>query len=103
MFLGKLFKKKPQNDQIYNAKDYKYFISPECVGKAPIADVVVVKTEERRFYDSKWVVITPHFTVTITRCDGETAERLLDEIMNLSTFTEKDIKSLDKREQIYYD
>ena len=103
MFLKKLLKKTRQNDQVYSAEDHKYFVSPDCVGKAPIANIIVVRTELRPCYDSWWVVITPHFITTITRWDNETAESLLDEIMKLPAFTEKDIKSLDERDRIYYD
>lgn len=101
--MKKLFKKKKRETGVYNSADYKYFVSPECVGQSSAAGITVVRTALRWCYDSTWVVITPHFTVTITRLDCETAECLLDEILTLPFFTKEAIKTLDKKDKIYYD
>lgn len=98
----KFFRKKKTKD-VCNPDDYKYFVSPDFVGKDPSEHIFVIRTELRPCYDSKWTVITPHFTVAITRDNDETAERLLDEILALSSFTKKDILALDEKDKIYYD
>lgn len=100
----KVLKRKNKNNyNLYDSRNYKYFVQPEFVGQAPVAEITVVRIEHRPFYDSKWAVITPHFSVVITRTDSETAEKLLDEIMQLSSFTKGVIESLDEKDKIYYD
>lgn len=98
----KIFKKKEANN-IYSSGDYKYFVHPDNVGQSPTGHISVIRTELRQCYDSTWTVITPHFVVSITRTDNETAERLLDEILALPSFTKQDILALDEKDQIYYD
>ena len=98
-----MFKKKKREDNIYNANDYKYFVSPDLVGQSSVAGITVVRTELRWCYDSTWAIITPHFTVNITRTDSETAEFLLDEILSLPSYTKETIKILDQKDRIYYD
>ena len=95
--------KKKKESSIYNSDDYKYFVHPDYVGQDPSGHVTVIRTECRWCYDSVWQVITPHFVVAITRSDNETAERLLDDILALPSFTKKEILALDQKDQIYYD
>ena len=98
----KFFRKK-KTKEVYNPNAHKYSVNPAFVGKDPSEHVFVIRTELRPCYDSNWTVITPHFTVAITRTDDETAERLLDEILALPSFTKNDILSLDEKDKIYYD
>ena len=98
----KLFRKKKSKDA-YDSSKHRYSIDPAFVGKDPSEHVFVIRTECRPCYDSKWTIITPHFTVAIVRDCNETAERLLDEILALPSFTKNDILALDEKDQIYYD
>ena len=102
MFLKKLFKKKAKN-AIHNVSAHPYAVKSDSVGQVSSLDVTVVKTDERPFYDSWWVVITRHCVVRITRYDNETAENLIEDIKKLPALTEENIKTLDKRDRIYYD
>ncbi len=101
--MKKLFERKKREGGTYNATDYKYFVNPRFVGHSSIAEISVIRVEYRPFYDSKWAVITPHFSVFITRTDSETAEHLLDEIVALPSYTKETIERLDERDKIYYD
>jgi hypothetical protein len=104
MFFKKLFNKQMSRTKVlYDPKDYKYFVHPTLVGCAKSANITVVRTELRDFYDSKWCVITPQFTTIITRTDIETADMLLEEILNLPAITKEAIDKLDARDRIYYD
>ena len=98
----KLFSKNKTSKE-FNPSNYKYFIHPAFAGKDPSDRIFVIRTDIRPCYDSKWTVITPSFTVAITRSDCETAEMLLDEILALPSFTRNDILALDEKDKIYYD
>ena len=65
--------------------------------------VKVERVMYRAFYDSEWKVATPDFTTIITRWEGETGEKLLKMIEDLSSLTEEEIRKLDERNRIYYD
>ena len=73
------------------------------VGRDPSGRITVVREGYRMFYDSVWRVITPHFVVTITRTDTETAESLLNEIAALPSHTRAAVIALDEKDRIYYD
>ena len=57
----------------------------------------------RPFYDSQWKIKTPNFTTIITRWEGETGEKLLKMIEELSSLTEEEIRKLDEKNKIWYD
>ena len=86
-----------------NKIETKYHVSSDLVAQDPNTNITVVRTEYRQFYDGKWVVITPHFSATITRSDGETAEELMEEILKLPAITKEAIESLDEKAKIWYD
>ncbi len=63
------------------------------------------RTACRPFYDSKWAITGTEngsdFSLSITRYDTETLNRLFDKISEATSVSE--IRALDMRDKIYYD
>ncbi len=65
--------------------------------------IKVERISFRMDYDSEWRITTKNFSTYIVRYPGQTAENLLEEIENLPSCTEEEIRSLDKRDTFWYD
>lgn len=78
--------------------------------KFPIRNGIIAifnidRIAHRPFYDSKWIITGTEsgfdFSLSITRSDTETLNRLFDKISEATSVSE--IRTLDMRDKIYYD
>ena len=90
----KLFKKQKRSND---------FSEPVYIGENSALGIKVERINFRMFYDSEWKITAKNFSTVIVRYDDETIENLLEKIEKLPSYTEEEIKSLDKRKIIWYD